>query len=73
MRTAITLSIGPDGKAKLAAGPEVPFEKQRNAFNDLRANGLPKGVDVVELWQSDGHRKRLHAAKLPPPPAPAKK
>lgn len=52
MKQSITIAIK-DGKSVLLAGPEVPADKQRNAFDRTTGNGASE----VQLWQPNASVK----------------
>ena len=68
MTRFITISLGADGKGQMLHGPEVPAAVQRATVQRYRNEGVPEGVERVEIW----------ARPIPPikfacrKPAPAK-
>lgn len=64
MRTGILIMRDAKGATSLLAGPENRYSELREQFAGYRESGLPKGAAALELWSSDGGRKRLSAEKL---------
>ena len=50
MKQNVTIATHTDGKTSLVHGPDVPFVEQRDTVHGFRENGLPEGVERVELW-----------------------
>jgi len=68
MRNAIILGRRHGGKAlEVVSGPEHPIEKQLDTFKEFLRKPTNDRFEHVELWTSDGGRRKHRKLSKPVP------